>query len=69
MKIRRMVAHQIWQIRQEIGIAGSDTHDWWLAEQFLQTNPDRWDDDDIYSWFIQLDENMVPRDGDYEEMM
>ena len=62
MKIRRTIAHQVWQIRQELGIPGSETHDWYLADRFLQTNPDHWDDDDIYVWFIQLDENMVPRD-------
>ena len=59
-----MIAHKIWQIRQELGIAGSDTHDWWLAEQYLQTNPSNIHDDDIYIWLIQLDENLVPREGD-----
>ena len=62
MKLKRIIAQQIWQIRQELDIPGSDTHDWWLAEEFLQSNPDRIDDDDVYVWFIELDENMVPRD-------
>jgi len=59
MRIRNIIAYKIWQIRQEIGTAGSNTHDWYLAEQFLQTNPDRYDDDDIYVWFVQLEENMI----------
>ena len=62
MKLKKIIAHQIWQIRQELGIAGSDTHDWWLADKFLQTNPDHINDDDVYVWFVELDENMVPRD-------
>ena len=62
MQIRRIIAHQIWQIRMELGIPGNDTHDWWLAEQFLQTNPDQYSDDHIYIWFIVLNENIVPRD-------
>jgi len=63
MQIKKTIANQVWQIRQELGIPGSETSDWYLADLFLQTNPDQWTDNDIYVWFIQLDENMVPRNG------
>ena len=62
MRIKRIIAFKIWQIRQEIGISGSDSHDWWLTDKFLQTNPDTFDDDDIYVWFMQLEENLIPKE-------
>lgn len=63
MKMREIVAHKIWEIREDLDIGGSQEHDWWLASEFLQEMKDksRWDDDTIYSWFIQLDENLVQR--------
>jgi hypothetical protein len=71
MIITKVVAYKIWQIRQEIGVAGSNTYDWVLAERFLQGRLEAWDDDDIYVWFTELEENMVPRDknlDNYPEM-
>jgi len=62
MRIKKIVAFKIWQIRQELEIAGSDTHDWWLTDQFLQIAPDRFNDDDIYTWFMQLEENLIPKE-------
>lgn len=60
MKYRRIVAHEIYKVRMELDIKGDEEHDWWLAEQFIEfIGDDRFDYDDIYVWFVQLDENMV----------
>ena len=61
MIITKVVAYKIWQIRQELGVTGSNTYDCVLAERFLQGRLEAWDDDDIYVWFIELDENMIPK--------
>ena len=62
MTLQRLVAQKIYEFRMELDINGSEKHDWWLADQFLQKiGDDMFDDNDIYSWFIQLDENLVPR--------
>jgi hypothetical protein len=62
MKIRKIIAYKIYEIRNELDIDGSQEHDWWLADQFLQKiGVDRFDDDDLYNWFVQLDENLVEK--------
>ena len=60
MKIKSIVAYEIWTIREDLDIPGDNEHDWWLAEQFLQEKEDQFDEEDIYEWFIQLDESMYP---------
>jgi len=60
MKILNIIASDIYLIRQELNMSGNDKHDWWLADKFLQEIGDeQFDDDTIYSWFIQLDENLI----------
>ena len=68
MRLRKIVAQEIYNIREDLDIPGDQEHDWWLAGQFLDmTGKDRWDEDTIYVWFIQLDENLVKRDNNQEE--
>ncbi len=62
MRIKSIVAIALWRIRKELDVNGSADHDWWLAEQFLQKHIGQFDDDDIYLWFIQLEENAIPRE-------
>ena len=61
MRIKQIVAHEIWKIRQELDIDGNEDHDWWLANIFLQKRTAIFDNEDIYVWFIELDENIIPR--------
>jgi len=62
MKITEEIAYKIWKIREDLDMPGNNEHDWEMAEGFLQQCNDQYDDDDIYVWFIQLDENMVERE-------
>ena len=68
MKLRRLISHEIYKVRQEIDMEGSPDHDWWLAGMFIeQQGNKRFDYDDIYVWFIQLDENMEERTNKEEQ--
>jgi len=67
MKIKEDLAYRIWKIREDLDMPGSNDHDWWLAEQFLQQCDDQYDDEDIYIWFIQRNENMIQRDCQGDE--
>jgi hypothetical protein len=62
MVLQRLVAQKIYEFRCELDIDGNEKHDWWLADQFLQeVGAGMFDDDDIYNWFIQLEENLIKR--------
>jgi len=61
VKTKQIIAYNIWQIRQELGIGGSEPNDWLLAEQFLQQSEEPFDEDDIYIWIVELKENMIPK--------
>ena len=58
MKRKDSIAYQIWQIRDELEIPGNKDHDWCLADLFLQCHKGTFDNDDIYLWFTQLEENL-----------
>ena len=68
MTMKKIVAHEIFKVREEVGIDGTAEHDWWLADKFLQfIGKDRWKYDDIYIWFLQLDENMAEKQNQEED--
>ena len=60
MKIQRLVASKIYRTRMELDLDGSEQHDWELAGKFLQSiGKKNFNDNDIYTWYVQLDENLV----------
>ena len=60
--MKQILAYDIYIMRKEIGREGTQEHDWFLADKFLQFIGDnKFDYDDIYMWFIKLDENMVEK--------
>ena len=45
---RKIVANEIYNIRELLEISGDHKHDWWLAGEFLDTIEDEsWDEDSI----------------------
>lgn len=59
VRLTPTIAFKISQIREDLFIPGSPDHDWDLAETFLDQCYGNLSDDDLYSWFIQLEENIV----------
>lgn len=54
MNIKKDVAYQIWQAREEVGIEGTEEGDWSLAERFLQDKGDnQFEYDDVYIWVME----------------
>ena len=65
---RKIVANEIYNIRELLEISGDHKHDWWLAGEFLDTIEDEsWDEDSIYVWFVQLEENLHEKVSNQEE--
>jgi len=55
MSRKQEVAYYIWQARDEACMDGSEEHDWWLAERFLDSNLDKdkpINYDDVYIWVM-----------------
>jgi len=54
MRVREIIANDIWKAREEVGIDGSADHDWWLAGELLkECKKENFKYDDIYIWLME----------------
>ena len=54
MRVREIIAHDIWRAREEVGVDGNADHDWWLAGELLkEVNDGKIEYFDIYQWMME----------------
>ena len=54
MNYRKIIAHEIWKIREEVGMKGTPEHDFWLAGEYIEkTKYQVFVKEYLYSWLME----------------